>query len=151
MEPENTKFICPTPNEINRHVGAQIKRLRRENNLTMADIAETIGVTYQQIQKYERGTNRVPVASLYRLSRCLKVPVTAFYDGLEENAVFKEPGPLISQSNARSTEWDSTAHILGRLHPSVEASVNALITTLTEKHSARPAKPMQVARARKKV
>lgn len=70
-------------NETDHHVGKRLRRRRRLLGLTQQQLAECVGVRFQQIQKYECGANRVSASRLYELSTALTVPVNYFYDGLE--------------------------------------------------------------------
>lgn len=73
--------------EIDRHVGARVRERRIMMGLTQQQLADLLGVTYQQAHKYERGINRVSAGRLYEVSQVLSVPVSFFFDGLQdENA-----------------------------------------------------------------
>jgi transcriptional regulator with XRE-family HTH domain len=69
--------------DIDRHVGVRIRERRIMLGLTQQQLADLIGVTYQQAHKYERGINRVSAGRLYEIARVLSVPVSHFFDGLE--------------------------------------------------------------------
>src|ERR1700747_1193566 len=69
---------------IDDHVGARIRERRIMLGLTQQQLAEMIGVTYQQAHKYERGINRVSAGRLYEIARVLNAPITYFYEGLGE-------------------------------------------------------------------
>ncbi len=62
------------------HVGQRIKVRRSLLGLSQEKLAEAVGITFQQIQKYERGTNRVSAGRLFDLSKVLEVPVSFFFD-----------------------------------------------------------------------
>ena len=68
---------------IDRHVGARIRERRIMLGLSQQQMADMIGVTYQQAHKYERGINRISAGRLYEITRVLNVPVTYFFEGLE--------------------------------------------------------------------
>lgn len=70
------------PNEIDAHVGKRIRRRRRLLGLTQQQLAESIGIRFQQIQKYECGSNRVIASRLYELAMGMSVPVSYFFEGL---------------------------------------------------------------------
>jgi transcriptional regulator with XRE-family HTH domain len=70
--------------DIDRHVGARIRERRIMLGLTQQQLADLIGVTYQQAHKYERGINRVSAGRLFEIAQVLSVPVSYFFDGLEE-------------------------------------------------------------------
>jgi transcriptional regulator with XRE-family HTH domain len=71
---------------IDDHVGSRIRERRIMLGLTQQQLAEMIGVTYQQAHKYERGINRVSAGRLYEIARVLNAPVTYFYEGVGEEA-----------------------------------------------------------------
>jgi transcriptional regulator with XRE-family HTH domain len=72
--------------DIDHHVGSRIRERRVLLGLTQQQLADLIGVTYQQAHKYERGINRVSAGRLYEIARVLSVPVTFFFDGIEAEA-----------------------------------------------------------------
>lgn len=71
-------------NDIDLHVGKRLRRRRRLLGLTQQQLAETVGIRFQQIQKYECGANRVSASRLFELAEALDVPVQYFYEGLSE-------------------------------------------------------------------
>jgi transcriptional regulator with XRE-family HTH domain len=80
-------------NAIDLHVGKRLRRRRRLLGLTQQQLAESIGIRFQQIQKYECGANRVTASRLYELAVALNVPVNYFFEGLQQvNAQPNAPG-----------------------------------------------------------
>jgi transcriptional regulator with XRE-family HTH domain len=71
---------------IDAHVGARIRLRRTLLGLTQERLGEALGLTFQQVQKYERGANRVGASRLFDLARILEVPVNYFYDDLPSQA-----------------------------------------------------------------
>ena len=71
-------------NDIDLHLGKRLRRRRRLLGLTQQQLADAVGVRFQQIQKYECGANRISAARLWALSEALEVPVGYFYDGLAD-------------------------------------------------------------------
>ncbi|MGC2415700.1 MAG: helix-turn-helix transcriptional regulator [Stellaceae bacterium] len=69
--------------DIDRHVGARVRERRIMMGLTQQQLADLIGVTYQQAHKYERGINRVSAGRLYEIAQVLSVPVGYFFDGID--------------------------------------------------------------------
>src|SRR4051795_12567300 len=69
--------------DIDRHVGARVRERRIMLGLTQQQLADLIGVTYQQAHKYERGINRVSAGRLYEIAQVLSVPVGYFFEGLQ--------------------------------------------------------------------
>ncbi len=75
------------PNPIDVHAGARVRLRRNLLGLTLQTLAKAVGVTYQQLQKYERGVNRVGASRLFNLGRALDVPVSFFYEDLSPAAL----------------------------------------------------------------
>jgi transcriptional regulator with XRE-family HTH domain len=71
-------------NATDLHVGKRLRRRRRLLGLTQQQLAESIGIRFQQIQKYECGANRVTASRLYELAVALNVPVNYFFEGLQQ-------------------------------------------------------------------
>ena len=70
---------------IDRQIGERLRKRRIEMGLSQSDIAGHLGLAFQQVQKYERGANRIGAGLLLRLSGILEVPVTYFYDGVADS------------------------------------------------------------------
>ena len=68
--------------DVDRHVGARLRERRILLGLTQQELAELIGVTYQQAHKYEKGVNRIAAGRLSSIAQALGVPVGYFFDGL---------------------------------------------------------------------
>jgi transcriptional regulator with XRE-family HTH domain len=68
--------------DIDLHLGKRLRRRRRLLGLTQIQLADAVGVRFQQIQKYECGDNRMSASRLWKLAEALEVPVGYFYDGL---------------------------------------------------------------------
>ena len=64
-------------------VGGNIRVLRQHRGMSQTDLATKVGVTFQQIQKYEKGSNRVGSGRLYKIATVLKVPIGSLFDGVE--------------------------------------------------------------------
>ena len=70
------------PHYVDQHVGRAIRELRRRQNVSQEKLAEILGLTFQQVQKYEKGSNRVSASKLYEVSRALGVGIDHFFHGL---------------------------------------------------------------------
>jgi transcriptional regulator with XRE-family HTH domain len=70
--------------DIDLHLGKRLRRRRRLLGLTQQQLANSVGIRFQQIQKYECGANRISAARLWQLAEALETPVSYFYDGLAE-------------------------------------------------------------------
>ena len=78
MKIRNIKSPLPT----DKHVGARIKARRLELKMSQEKLADQLGVTFQQVQKYEKGANRVGSSRLQQIAGALKVPISFFFDGI---------------------------------------------------------------------
>ena len=74
----------PRANAIDAHVGCRVRTRRTLLGLNQTQLGEALGITYQQVQKYERGSNRIGASRLYHLSKILDVPVSYFYEDMPE-------------------------------------------------------------------
>jgi transcriptional regulator with XRE-family HTH domain len=75
-----------TPNPVDLHVGARIRMRRKLLGVSQERLAEQLHLTFQQVQKYERGANRVSASKLYEIARALEAPVAYFFDGLADTS-----------------------------------------------------------------
>jgi len=82
------------PNPIDVHVGQRIRQRRTLLGMSQEKLGEAIGLTFQQVQKYERGANRVGSSRLFDLARVLDVPVTYFFDEMSTSTASKSPSRL---------------------------------------------------------
>jgi len=73
-----------SPNPIDVHVGLQVRLRRKELKISQEKLAETLGLTFQQVQKYERGANRISASKLYEIARSLRVSIAWFFEGLSD-------------------------------------------------------------------
>ena len=87
-------------NTVDTYVGQRIRDKRNERGMSQTEVANALGVTFQQVQKYERGTNRVSASRLFDLSRILSVPIQYFFAGLN------------NQSTPIEKEDDNVIHLM---------------------------------------
>ncbi|MBL4810779.1 MAG: helix-turn-helix transcriptional regulator [Rhodobacteraceae bacterium] len=91
---------------VDVHVGKRIRHRRWMNGTTQQQLAEKVGIKFQQIQKYETGMNRVSASRLWDIARALSVPVSFFFEGLEGSVTEYEtqgnemPGDILSDREA---------------------------------------------------
>jgi transcriptional regulator with XRE-family HTH domain len=69
------------PNQIDRYVGNRLRSRRKMAGLSQGALGEALGVTFQQVQKYENGTNRISASRLQHISQILRVPPPFFFEG----------------------------------------------------------------------
>ncbi|OHB41384.1 MAG: transcriptional regulator [Phenylobacterium sp. RIFCSPHIGHO2_01_FULL_70_10] len=77
------------PNPVDVHVGRRGRLRRKELGVSQAWLADRLGLTFQQVQKYERGANRISASKLYQIASVLEVPITYFFEGLDDPAAPK--------------------------------------------------------------
>jgi transcriptional regulator with XRE-family HTH domain len=76
-----TQFVKKIPNPIDRHVGSRVRMRRVMLGMSQEKLGDALGLTFQQIQKYEKGTNRIGASRLQQISRTLDVPPAFFFEG----------------------------------------------------------------------
>jgi transcriptional regulator with XRE-family HTH domain len=96
-EKENKK----RPNPTDVHVGSRIRMRRNMLGMSQEKLGENLGITFQQIQKYEKGTNRVGASRLQAIASILDVPVAFFFD----DAPGREAGDLTGMSEGRPASF----------------------------------------------
>src|SRR4051812_44088092 len=69
------------PHPVDRHVGTAIRLRRRALGMSQDELASRLGLTFQQVQKYERGINRVSASKLHAIAAALKTPIAYFFEG----------------------------------------------------------------------
>ena len=84
-------FGTGIPNPIDIHVGGRVRLRRTLLGLSQEKLGEAIGLTFQQVQKYERGANRIGASRLFDLSRVLDVPVGYFFEDITEDVAARSP------------------------------------------------------------
>lgn len=109
--------------DIDTAIGRQLRALRQARSMTLSQVAERIGVTPQQIQKYEVGLNRVDAARLFDLSVLFAVPISAFFETLHREGP-EEDDLLDSRSHVLAYEF-------GRLPERQKRAVLSLVRSLS--------------------
>ena len=102
------------PNPVDVHVGSRVKLRRTLLGMSQEMLGEAIGITFQQVQKYERGANRIGSSRLYDLARVLDVPITYFFDAIPSSAQAQSPlnvikGTMIEMAEGSTASPDPMA------------------------------------------
>jgi len=84
------KHAPRSPNPIDIHVGTRVRLRRQVMKMSQEKLGDQLGVTFQQVQKYERGANRVGASRLWKMSQVMDVPVGFFFDGLGQVGAITE-------------------------------------------------------------
>ena len=88
------------PNPIDIHVGSRVRLRRMMLSMSQEKLGESLGITFQQIQKYEKGTNRIGTSRLQHIARVLTVPVSYFFEDAPGQADQGPPGNVGEASSA---------------------------------------------------
>ena len=86
------------PDPIDVHVGGRVRLRRTLLGMNQTTLGQALGVTFQQIQKNERGTNRIGSSRLYQLCHVLDVPIEYFFEGLEDNKSRQSPDDVMAKT-----------------------------------------------------
>jgi transcriptional regulator with XRE-family HTH domain len=78
---ENRKMTKKAPNPIDKHVGSRVRMRRMMLGMSQEKLGDALALTFQQVQKYEKGTNRIGASRLQQISHILQVPVAFFFEG----------------------------------------------------------------------
>src|ERR1700751_882143 len=92
--------MSKAPNPVDKYVGSRVRMRRVLLGMSQEKLGEALGLTFQQIQKYEKGTNRVSASRLQQISKTLKVPPSFFFEGVPTGDVQNsdpDGDPLSSQ------------------------------------------------------
>tara|TARA_R110002094_G_scaffold157588_1_gene143880 strand:+ start:155 stop:439 length:285 start_codon:yes stop_codon:yes gene_type:complete len=85
-------MIKSSPDPVDIHVGARVRLRRTLLGMSQEKLGKALGLTFQQVQKYERGANRIGSSRLFQLSRILDVPVSFFFDEMAPETTKKADG-----------------------------------------------------------
>ncbi|MBA5776086.1 helix-turn-helix transcriptional regulator [Stappia sp. F7233] len=102
------------PNPIDVHVGSRVRLRRMMLGMSQEKLGESLGITFQQIQKYEKGTNRIGASRLQHISTVLKVPVSFFF----------EDAPGTPQEAMEASGTQPTSYVVDFLSSSEGLSLN---------------------------
>jgi len=91
--------------KTSKEIGEKIKRRRRELGISQEQLAETLGVTYQQVQRYESGANRLNVENIQSVADMLSVPVSYFYETEKVLTISKKTSPCFSSEESRLLKY----------------------------------------------
>ncbi|MEO3429046.1 helix-turn-helix transcriptional regulator [Pelagibius sp. CAU 1746] len=124
---------------VDVHVGGRVRLRRVFLGYSQEKLANALGLTFQQIQKYERGANRISASKLYELSRILSVPVTYFFEGVESegesgSAAGQEAGVTVAStihsSDPDFTNQRETLQLISSYYRIPDAKVRAEVLSL---------------------
>lgn len=88
------------PNPVDIHVGSRVRLRRTLLGMSQEKLGTAVGLTFQQIQKYERGANRIGSSRLFQFAQVLDVPVSFFFDDMPEEIARSQPGASLNASES---------------------------------------------------
>ncbi len=112
-----------SPNPVDRHVGSRVRMRRIMLGMSQEKLGEALGLTFQQVQKYEKGTNRVGASRIQQISEILQVPVSFLFEG--------NPGTGIANAEGLS-EAPSPAYVSDFLATSQGLALTRAFTRITD-------------------
>lgn len=112
---------------VDEHVGEQIRKRRTMLGLTQDQLAQALGISYQQVQKYETGTNRVSAGRLFDIARILDSGVSSFFEGIEPDRDVQEEGS--DRGNRATIELVRNFQAIG--DPQVRKAISSLVKSLS--------------------
>ena len=124
-------------NAVDAHVGLRIRTARLAAGLSQERLGNELGVTFQQVQKYEKGSNRVGASRLSNAAKILSVPVSFFFENDERDNSGKADNGLLAMTEALSTpEGIRIARALARISdPNVRRRVADLLEAMVDRES----------------
>jgi len=118
-----------TANEVDAHVGQRTRHLREAQGISQGTLGRHLGLTFSQVQKYEKGTNRIGAGRLFVIADFLDVPVQYFFEGLDDGAT--GPRPSVNGAGERNSEMAALNDAFRSItDPDTRRSVVALVCSL---------------------
>lgn len=115
-------------NGIDSAVGGRIRQRRKMLGLSQTELADRIGVKFQQVQKYESGVNRVAASRLWKIATTLKVPITYFFEDLELPGFAEENNE--ASDDPSLPETSKMIKIFNRLPPAQKVAMSSFLQSL---------------------
>lgn len=140
-------------NKVDTHVGRRILMARKLANMSQEKLAENLGITFQQVQKYEKGTNRISAGRLFEIARIVDEPVSFFYQGLsgtaqDEALAADKPGDHLSDPLATAEGLELNRHFATIRDPKIRRKIVELVGALAQEDArGRESKNSRPARA----
>lgn len=128
------------PNSVDKHVGSRVRMRRMMLGMSQEKLGEALGLTFQQVQKYEKGTNRVGASRIQQISEILQVPVSFLFEGGSTGASSRTEGMSEAPSPAYITDFLATSEGLALIRAFTrisDAKLRRSIVNMVEQIAAR--------------
>jgi transcriptional regulator with XRE-family HTH domain len=137
---DDRQFSSKSSNPTDKHVGARVRMRRLMLGMSQTNLGDALGLTFQQVQKYEKGTNRIGASRLQHIAHILHVPVAFFFEGLPQVSGSSEEGaaPLpayIDDFLATSDGLSLTKSFLRIKNPKLRRSIVDLVEHIAARHN----------------
>jgi transcriptional regulator with XRE-family HTH domain len=124
-------------NAVDRKVGQRVRTRRLEIGMSQERLAELLGVTFQQVQKYEKGVNRIAVSRLWDISVALELPVSRFFEGVTARGVAENRQDYVDDALATPEGAQLMSLFASIKSQKIRRRVLDLVRTLTEEEGSK--------------
>mgnify|MGYP006266609387 CR=1 FL=1 len=104
MNDQESSYRSENPHPVDVHVGSRVRLRRKFLGMSQERLGTAIGLTFQQVQKYERGANRIGSSRLWELSKVLSVPVSYFFDEMPDTV--SRGGSIVGFAESQQADFD---------------------------------------------
>ena len=129
------------PNPIDRHVGSRVRMRRMMLGMSQEKLGDALGLTFQQVQKYEKGTNRIGASRVQQIGDVLQVPVSFFFEGgpttsLAANGLSEAPSPAYVSDFLATSEGLALIRAFTRIEdPKLRRSIVDLVEQMASREN----------------
>jgi transcriptional regulator with XRE-family HTH domain len=129
-------MFTKSPNPTDRHVGTRVRMRRMMLGMSQTKLADAVSLTFQQIQKYEKGTNRIGASRLQQIAHVLQVPVSFFFEGLPlPPDASSEEGAYIDDFVATSDGLSLTKYFMRIKDPKLRRCIVHLVEQIATRYN----------------
>ena len=123
------------PNPIDKHVGSRVRMRRMMLAMSQEKLGDALGLTFQQVQKYEKGTNRIGASRLHHIAQILQVPITSLFEGGPAQQKLAAEGPSFEYVSdfAASSEGLALTKAFSRLNRDLKRRVVSLVEEIADR------------------
>jgi transcriptional regulator with XRE-family HTH domain len=122
-------------NNVDVAVGHRIRLFRLNAGLSQTELADQIGVTFQQVQKYEKGVNRVGAGRLTQIAGALNVPITAFFEGMTSGAKSRSEADSLAELMTAPRAFKLLDAFSEITDPALQTAILSLVQSISSRRS----------------
>lgn len=120
------------PHPVDVHVGRRLELARQMRGVTQQELGRALSVTFQQVQKYLRGTNRISAGKLYECARFLNVDINFFFEGFADEPLPGETGPPLENIEIGSRDFEIIHDFKKIENAQLRGAIRSLIREVSE-------------------